>query len=94
MKTKARQFLDLIEDKKDPFSDAGFEKKFIGRSFTSSVPELLNYDLEKSGVNPVLDKDHKILGFVYDGDHDDEFMGHKISSLGFRNYQGIDIYEM
>jgi len=78
--------------KKDPFKYLGFEKQFIGRKLDEADADLKGWDLEE--VNPVVDENEKIVGFIYDTDCDGCFKGKAINDFGLKEMNGYWVYYM
>ena len=83
-----------FKEAKDPFADMSFEKKFIGKDLEVSSRLLSQYSLDRSGIYPVIDNNQKILGFVYESDSEDRFMGHKISDMGLFELNNFWVYQL
>ena len=83
-----------FSEMKDPFADMSFEKKFIGKDLKASSRLLSQYSLDESGIYPVIDNNQKILGFIYDSDSEDRFMGHKISDMGLFELKNFGVYQL
>lgn len=80
-----------LQEKKDPRRELNFEKNFIGKDFYSVERKLAFYDLIE--INPVIDKNNKIVSFINGFDSDGYFMGNKIEDLGmFKSKNGYWVY--
>jgi len=89
-----KRYKEILKELKDPYSEMGFEKKFIGKELNSVMNGLSKYSLEDQGVSPVIDKNNKIIGFIYDQDSDAKFKGKNISDFGIKSIKNFQVYEV